>query len=293
MQHELHAAKVLALYAFWTVASHRAPQTPITPRSPIAPALSLEPAPCLALDHAFITIFAMPERHHFDDVLKIQGLTMLACGKTVEEVWKALDIPIYTLYRLRQKAKSRGWNPEESIKLRMDHVVDAPHPGRPGKRKKEGEDGGAAESGEGVTQEKKPRKRKSKADKESEGVAQTNGEAPLTGVPSHAQTPLRAPNASASATPVPNGHGGVARLVQKNAEYVSPYTTKTVEPQPAPDESGQASVAKGGNEATSGSRPASPGSKPDSTPGSAPASQPGSPASSDGSSGADSLFNGD
>jgi hypothetical protein len=61
---------------------------------------------------------------------RIQALTRFKDGVSHEKITAQTGISRSSLYKLRTKAVSRGWDPVGGI-LETWHVDDAPHPGRP------------------------------------------------------------------------------------------------------------------------------------------------------------------
>lgn len=72
----------------------------------------------------------MPNKFH-DNGTKIQAITLLSVGFNPKVVSSMLNISVPQLYRLREKAKSRGWSGQPNSPLLVEYVVDAPRSGRP------------------------------------------------------------------------------------------------------------------------------------------------------------------
>lgn len=69
-----------------------------------------------------------------DEGTKIQALTLLSTGLKVAEVSRIVQISVSQLYRLRIKAKNRGWGENIESPLRLEHVADKARSGRPRKQ---------------------------------------------------------------------------------------------------------------------------------------------------------------
>jgi transposase len=65
--------------------------------------------------------------------VQIQALTYLELGYTPTEVQARLGVSKSALYRFRRIAIERGYNPQQSGRILLEYLVDAPRSGRPRK----------------------------------------------------------------------------------------------------------------------------------------------------------------
>ena len=68
---------------------------------------------------------------YHDDGIRLQALTMAEYGVPVAEITTITGVTKSTIYRLKKKARDRGYNPEISRALKLEYVTDNPHLGRP------------------------------------------------------------------------------------------------------------------------------------------------------------------
>ena len=68
-----------------------------------------------------------------DTGARLQALTLVEAGFSPARVKEITGVHKSNLYRLRQKARERGYDPAISTVLKVEYVVDGPRPGRPAK----------------------------------------------------------------------------------------------------------------------------------------------------------------
>jgi transposase len=71
---------------------------------------------------------------------RVEALTCLDLGLSVKETANRLQVSPSAIYRWRNIATKRGYNPKEGTGIRLEYVIDAPRSGRPSKITKEIED---------------------------------------------------------------------------------------------------------------------------------------------------------
>lgn len=73
-----------------------------------------------------------PTRPH-DDGTRVQALALLSVKTPMAEIIKKTGYTESTIYKIRKKAKSRGYDPSKDEKILLAYVTDAPKTGRPKK----------------------------------------------------------------------------------------------------------------------------------------------------------------
>src|SRR4051812_21821899 len=68
---------------------------------------------------------------------RIQALALLEEGVTVKRIEEVTELSRATIFRLRQNARARGYDPEVSRVLKAEYVEDAARSGRPREISKE------------------------------------------------------------------------------------------------------------------------------------------------------------
>jgi hypothetical protein len=65
--------------------------------------------------------------------VQVQALAYLELGYTPAQIEVYLGVSKSAIYRFRRTAIERGYNPQESKKILIEYLVDAPRSGRPTK----------------------------------------------------------------------------------------------------------------------------------------------------------------
>ena len=73
-----------------------------------------------------------PTRPH-DDGTRVQALALLSVKTPMAEIIEKTGYTESTIYKIRKKAKSRGYDPSKDEKILLAYVTDAPKTGRPKK----------------------------------------------------------------------------------------------------------------------------------------------------------------
>ena len=69
-----------------------------------------------------------------DDGVRLQALIMVECGMPLEEITCITGVTRSTIYRLKKKARERGYVPNISRALKLEQVTDNPLSRSPRKR---------------------------------------------------------------------------------------------------------------------------------------------------------------
>lgn len=76
----------------------------------------------------------MPASGYHPPELRVQILTLHGVGIRTEEISAMVDVPVRSIQDIVKKAKDRGYNPKESLRVKKEHYEDATRPGRPKKK---------------------------------------------------------------------------------------------------------------------------------------------------------------
>lgn len=76
----------------------------------------------------------MPASGYHPPELRVQILTLHGVGIRTEEISAMVDVPVRSIQDIVKKAKDRGYNPKESLRVKKEHYEDATRSGRPKKK---------------------------------------------------------------------------------------------------------------------------------------------------------------
>jgi transposase len=83
--------------------------------------------------HTPTTLHTLSTMAPVDVGVRIQALACLELGYTPAQIEAYLGVSKSAIYRFRRIAIDRGYNPQESKKILLEYLVDAPRSGRPTK----------------------------------------------------------------------------------------------------------------------------------------------------------------
>lgn len=73
----------------------------------------------------------MPVTGFHSTELRVQVLTLWGVKFSAKQISDLLDLPILTVRNLIKKGQDRGFNPDESLRIKLDFVQDGKRSGRP------------------------------------------------------------------------------------------------------------------------------------------------------------------
>jgi len=73
----------------------------------------------------------MAPRGSFDNGTRVQVLTLLQEGQTIDYIKEKTKYSRSTIYELLKRAKARGYDPAKDTRILLAYVEDAPRTGRP------------------------------------------------------------------------------------------------------------------------------------------------------------------
>lgn len=78
---------------------------------------------------------AMPVNGYHSFELRVQILTLHGLGYKNQDIATLLEVPVRTIQELIKKARTRGYNPEVSLRVKKEYIEDGKRSGRPSRPK--------------------------------------------------------------------------------------------------------------------------------------------------------------